>query len=121
MPRKPPRPPGKSKTKNHDDDNKNNCTSFLDEEICIEAKVTVKPEVSIGKVKIECLESCIEPHSNFTNKSSEECSIIVSQLIRVKIPIRFSAKAEAEKKGVNCMPCHSEESSDESSNLSSSS
>lgn len=110
MPKKPPK---NSKRKNHDDDDKNNCTSFLDEEICIEAKVTVHPEVSIGKVKIECLESCIEPHSKYKKKSSEECSIVVSQLIRVKIPIKFSAKAEAEKNGVICMPSHQDESSDD--------
>lgn len=88
----------------------NNCTSFLDQEICVEAKVTVNPSVSIGKAKIECIDSSIEPCST-SNHSSEECTIYVNQLIRVKIPMRFSAKAEAEKKGVSCKPVHPNESS----------
>lgn len=92
-------------------DNKNDCTSFLDKELCIEAKVTINPEVSIGNVTIDCLDATIEPCSQSIN-ASEECTLIVSQLIRVKIPIRFSAKADAEKYGVSCKSLHSEEYSE---------
>jgi hypothetical protein len=106
---KPPTPPKSSNEKNP------NPTSFIDKEVCVEAKVTVNPEVSIGKVTIECLDSTIEHDSKFNKASSEECTIYVNQLIRVKIPIRFSAKADAEKKGVICDPVHPEESSPSSS------
>lgn len=117
------RSPGPPKPDEHPkppDENNNNLTSFLDKEICVEAKVTVNPEVSIGKVTIECLDSTIEQDSKFNKASSEECTVFVNQLIRVKIPIRFSAKADAEKKGVICKPVYPEESSEESSSSSSS-
>ncbi|MDF2534706.1 MAG: hypothetical protein K0R18_863 [Bacillales bacterium] len=80
----------------------NFCSSTLNEEISIEAKVTVIPEVSIGNVKIECLESTIDRFPDFKKCSSEECTVFVNQLIRVKIPIQFSAKTNAEKIGVIC-------------------
>lgn len=99
------------------------CTSFLDEEICIEAKVTIHPDVTVGKVEIQCLDSSIEEKegSKIQKKSSDECTIMVSQLIRVKIPISFHVNAGAEVKGVSCLPCDLDESSDESSSSSSSS
>lgn len=125
---KPPKPPKHGKRsvppKNQKTADKceepNNCTSFLDQEICVEAKVTVNPSVSIGKAKIECVDSSIESCSKL-NHSSEECTVYVNQLIRVKIPIRFSAKAEAEKNGVSCKPVHSDESSSSSTESTSSS
>ena len=87
--------------------------AFLDEEICIEAKVTVNPNVSIGEVTLECLESTIEPYSKY-NKSHKECTVFVTQLIRVKIPVRFSATVEAEKNGVGCKLPAPHEPNDES-------
>ena len=75
--------------------------SFLNQEICIEAKVTVNPDVSVGKVKIECVESEIEPCSK-SKSDCEECTIIVSQLIRVQIPITFSATADAVPIATSC-------------------
>ena len=75
--------------------------SFLNQEICIEAKVTVNPDVSVGKVKIECVESEIEPCSK-SKSDCEECTIMVRQLIRVQIPITFSATADAVPIATSC-------------------
>ena len=93
----------------HPNEHNNFCSSTLNEEISIEAKVTVIPEVSIGNVKIECLESTIDRFPDFKKCSSEECTVFVNQLIRVKIPIQFSAKTNAEKIGVICRIDHQED------------
>ncbi|MDQ1147907.1 hypothetical protein QE429_004734 [Bacillus sp. SORGH_AS 510] len=120
LPKKPgkhsPKPEKKRKTEH---DKNNSCAAFIDEEISIEAKVKVCPDVSIGKVTIKCLESSIEPCSKHKDSSSEECTLYVNQLIRVKIPVRFSAKVKAEERGISCELHESDESSDESSNESS--
>jgi len=93
---------------------KDTSCAYLDEEICIEAKVKVNPEVLIGHVTVESLESHIEPHAKLKNCHDEcECTVIVSQLIRVKIPIHFSAKAEAKKSGVSCKPYKTHDPEDE--------
>ena len=69
--------------------------SFIDEAFCIEARVTVKPEVSVGGPTIECLEAEILPASHQPS-TSEECTMLISQIVRVTIPVRFSARAEGE-------------------------
>lgn len=88
---------------------KTNICAFLDEEISIEAKVKINPNVSIGNVKVECLESSVDPHSKH-NHSSEECTVYVNQLVRIKIPVHFSAKVKAEDCGVICHHCPDEPS-----------
>lgn len=75
--------------------------AFLNKELCVEAKVTVTPDVSIGPVMVECYEAEVEPISNNKNKT-DDCTVIVSQLIRVRIPLQFSAKVDAEKNKVGC-------------------
>lgn len=82
-------------------------TAILDEEILIEATVNVSPEVTIGKVEIESLD-CSWDFYEPTCSCSDECSYLISQLVRVKIPVRFGAKAEVDSCGVNCShigPC----------------
>lgn len=93
---KHPKPPP-----HHHHDHKSSASAYLDEEICIEAKVTVNPDVSIGEIKVECLDAKIEPYSK-SKHAHDECTLIVSQLVRVKIPVRFSAKATTKKSGVSC-------------------
>ncbi|AOV06553.1 hypothetical protein [Sporosarcina ureilytica] len=112
MPKKGPKPPKPKKHHKHstkDTHDKNTACAFLDEEICIEAKVTVNPDVSVGEIEVKCLESTIDPSSKHKN-ASDECTMIVSQLIRVKIPVHFKANVKAEKHGVSCGD-HSDESS----------
>jgi hypothetical protein len=106
---KPTSPPKQPNEHNKD------CSATLNEEICIEAKVTVNPEVSIGNVRIECLDSTIDRFPSCNKCSSEKCTVFVNQLIRVKIPIQFSAKADAEKLGVICRVDHQEDCTEESS------
>lgn len=114
MPKKPPKhqpkPPNPPKPIKHSDDEKDCSCAFLDEEICVEAKVKINPNVSIGDVKIECLEATIEPKSK-RKGASEECSLYVNQLIRIKIPVHFSAKVETKEHGVICNVGDSDESS----------
>ena len=127
MPKKGPKgPKGPKHHKHHKHPSKdthvhdkNIAFAFLDEEICIEAKVTINPDVSVGEIDVKCMESKIEPCLKAKN-ASDECTMIVSPLIRVKIPVHFKAKIKAEKHGVSCID-HSNESSscsDESSSCS---
>jgi hypothetical protein len=111
---KPPKPPKPMKHPPHSVHEKDCSSAFLDEEICVEAKVKINPDVSIGDVKIECLESTIEPKSK-RKGASEECTLYVNQLIRIKIPVHFSAKVEAKEHGVICHHDDSDESSSSSS------
>ena len=83
-------------------DSSSKAKAVFDEEICIEAKVTINPHVSVGQIEIECLDSSVEPSTENINSSEEECTVIVSQLIRVKIPVHFSAEVDAEKNEVGC-------------------
>ncbi|MDF2558030.1 MAG: hypothetical protein K0R71_1858 [Bacillales bacterium] len=96
--------PWQPKNPSHHSKEKANLCAFIDGEIGIEAKVKVKPEVSIGEVKIECLESGIEPCSKHEH-SSEECTVYINQLVRIKIPIHIRAEVKAEECGVICHPC----------------
>lgn len=82
-------------------DEKDTVTGYLDEEICIEAKLTVNPEVSIGQIDVECLESTIEPTSTVAS-ASDECTMVVSQLVRVKIPVHFKAIVETDENNIGC-------------------
>lgn len=85
------------------------CDAILDQEICVEAKVTVSPKVEIGRVKIECVESRIERSPRIKKMGSqEECTLFVNQTIRVKVPIKFIAKVDAHKTGVICNVCNIE-------------
>ncbi len=105
LPKKPPK--YNHHLKPHQPDHSSNesaihqATAFLNKELCVEAKVTVNPDVSIGPVMVECYEAEVEPISITKNKS-DECTVIVSQLIRVRIPLQFSAKVDAEKNKVGC-------------------
>ncbi|MCZ8536483.1 hypothetical protein M9R32_04720 [Paenisporosarcina quisquiliarum] len=83
-------------------DSSSKAKAVFDEEICIEAKVTINPHVSVGQIDIECLDSSVEPSSENINSSEEECTVIVSQLIRIRIPVHFSAEVDAEKNEVGC-------------------
>lgn len=81
--------------------------AYLDEEIMIEARVNVSPEVTIGRVRMECLDYSLDPCDSICS-CSNDCSYVINQLIRVSIPVRFGAKAEVESCGVGCSsirPC----------------
>ena len=105
LPKKPPKYNHQPMPHQHDHSSNESfihqANAFLNKELCVEAKVTVTPDVSIGPVMVECYEAEVEPISMNKNKT-EECTVIVSQLIRVRIPLQFSAKVEAEKNMVGC-------------------
>lgn len=84
----------------HNHHEKDSACTYIDEEICIEAKVTVNPDVSVDEIQVECLEADIERDGK-RKHGDDKCTMIVSQLVRIKIPVRFSARANAEK-NVSC-------------------
>lgn len=89
--------------------------SFIDEAFCIEARVTVKPEVSVGGPTIECLEAEILPSSHQPS-TSEECTMLISQIVRITIPVRFSAQANGEASDVRL--AHADEDADSTNDFS---
>lgn len=90
--------------------------SFIDEAFCIEATVTVKPEVSVGGPTIECLEAEILPSSDQPS-TSEECTMLISQIVRITIPVRFSAQANAEASEVRLAQFDADTDSTNNANL----
>lgn len=100
------------------------CITFVDQNLSIEAVVTVKPRVKVGKgFRVECgnvdihrmtVEGPRVSISDMFGSSrheeakkmdlyiDEECRFVVEQELRIKIPLIFSAQALAQATHVNC-------------------
>lgn len=67
--------------------------------------VQLNPNVTIGDIEIEC---CDEPIVNCCNNDSQQaCDVIVTQKVRIKIPICYEIDACAGKSFINCNLCAS--------------
>lgn len=85
------------------------CEVVVEEDICVEAKISIKPDLHVGKIKIECLDTSIEKVGKQKSSLREECVAFVNQIIRVKIPLKFSTCVDAHKTGVICKNCEIED------------
>lgn len=73
------------------------CSTVVKNNVCVEAKVTVTPDVEVGDI-----ESCCVGKPKIEACPCKDCEYMVSQLLCVKFPLRISAKAEAEPEGIVC-------------------
>lgn len=83
----------------------NSCEVMVEEDVCVEAKITVKPTLDVGKIKIECIETNVEKIGKMKGKCQDECTAFINQVIRVKIPLKFTTCVDAHKTGIICNPC----------------
>ncbi|TMU87051.1 hypothetical protein FGG79_02625 [Bacillus sp. BHET2] len=101
--------------------NTSTCITILHQDVCVEAVVTIKPNVKIGKTpKVICGDTKIEkikhkdrnqkPHHHHKEHKSpksdhheeESCSFLVSQKLCIEIPLEFTAEAKVKPKKVAC-------------------
>lgn len=83
-----------------------NNTAIINEKCCINTKIGVTPDINVGEVKSYCVgKPRFEKHVD----CKDECSYMVNQMLCVRFPLTFSARATARTKGCNtnkCNPCH---------------
>ena len=75
------------------------CPPDVQKEVCIQAGVKVTPNVEIGEAQSFCVGS-----PKFKPCHSEHCDYLVSQLVCVQFPIKFSADAEVDTAKIVCEP-----------------
>ncbi len=76
------------------------CPTTVNETVCVEALVTINPEVAIGEIRTFCVgDPVIGPCLGIP---AEFCSFEVSQQICVQVPLTFDAIAIAEPLGIVC-------------------
>ncbi len=75
------------------------CPATVQKKVCVEAKVTVTPDAQIGDVQAKCVG---KPRFEPCHCNSRDCTIMVSQLLCVRFPIKFSAMATVEPAGIVC-------------------
>lgn len=78
------------------------CPTTVNETVCIQADVTIKPNVEVGEIKSFCVGSAVIGECEGEVSPTEECTFTVSQKICVEVPLVFSATAKAEPSGIVC-------------------
>lgn len=66
----------------------------------VSTTVDIAPCVKIGEIETECLgapEVCCSE-----NQCKESCKVVITQKIRIKIPIQYSFKARVGESDVDC-------------------
>lgn len=78
------------------------CLTTVHETVCVQAEVTITPDVEIGDINFICVDGSIIGACRGKPPLKNDCTFEVSQKICVEIPLTFSAKAIAVPKGVVC-------------------
>lgn len=78
------------------------CPAIVNETVCVQAEVTITPELRTGKVKTICLGEPFFGACPGTPSPTGTCIINVSQRICVQVPLTFAATANAELKSIVC-------------------
>jgi hypothetical protein len=86
----------------NDQHDRNSCTSTVHESICVQAEVTVIPDVKIGNIKVFCKDGTLMKVCKKKLKPKKACVFEVNQKLCVEIPLSFLAIAKAEPKGIAC-------------------
>jgi hypothetical protein len=86
-----------------------NNAAFINKNCCIDTKIGVTPDITIGDVQSFCVG---KPRLERNTNCKKECSYMVNQMLCVRFPLNFSAKATVISSGCskNCKP-HREQKS----------
>lgn len=75
-------------------------TEIIEKKACVQAKIRVIPEAGVGAVLLEYVG---EPRREPCEEAVySQCDFVISQMICVKIPVRFTADAEVVAVGIAC-------------------
>lgn len=74
------------------------------QDVVIGVPVEIKPFANVGKVHTECIgEPAISKNlCPCEEKCKETCKFVISQKIRVEVPVMFGAKTEVGKEIIDC-------------------
>jgi hypothetical protein len=78
------------------------CPATVHETVCVQAEVTITPEVIVGEVSSFCLGNPFIGACPGTLSRTGTCIFNVSQRICVEVPLTFSAIANAVPRGIAC-------------------
>lgn len=78
------------------------CSAITHETVCVQAQVTITPEVFVGDIQSFCVNNPVIGSCSGLKSPKDACSFIVSQNICVQIPLTFSASATARLAGIVC-------------------
>ncbi|MBP3320325.1 MAG: hypothetical protein J6K87_01600 [Clostridia bacterium] len=80
------------------------CSAVGFQDVMIGVPVEIKPFATVGKIHTECIsEPVISKNLCLCEeKSCDTCKFIITQKIRVEIPVTFGAKTEVSKAIIDC-------------------
>jgi hypothetical protein len=78
------------------------CPAIVHESVCIQAGVTITPNVEVGEISTFCVGSPMIGACPGTPSPTGNCTFEVSQQICVEIPLTFAAIATAMANGIVC-------------------
>lgn len=78
------------------------CPTIVHETVCVQADVTISPEVTVGTIETFCVGGPVIGKCPGTPSPSNSCTFTVSQNICVQVPLVFSASATATPSGIVC-------------------
>lgn len=80
----------------------NQCPTTVHETVCVQAKVTITPDVKVHDIKYSCDNDPIIWDCEESKECSDSCTFVVGQKICVEIPLTFSANAKVDPLGIGC-------------------
>lgn len=93
------------------------CPALGYQDVSVGVPVEVKPFAKVGKIKTECISKpiiergCKMPEGH----TKEVCKFVISQKLRVEVPVVFGAKVEVGDARINCKhggcPCEKQKES----------
>lgn len=78
------------------------CPVTVNETVCVEAEVTITPEVRTGEVRAFCVGEPFMGACPGKPSPTGTCTFNVSQRICVQVPLTFAATANAELRNIVC-------------------
>jgi hypothetical protein len=78
------------------------CPAIVHETVCVQAEVTIAPDVQVGEVRSFCVDQPVIGPCPGIPSPTQTCKFEVSQKICVEIPLTFSATATALPNGIIC-------------------
>lgn len=87
----------------HDKPHKHDCDQDAFQFVDISVPVEICPDVKLGKIETEC---CGEPYIQCEHEPcGSNCSIIVTQSVKIKIPVKFDIKTIEGNGFIKCCDC----------------
>jgi hypothetical protein len=76
------------------------CPAVVHETVCVQAEVTITPDVTVGEIESFCVGGPVIGACPGT--PVDKCSFVVSQNICVQVPLNFSALATVDHSAIVC-------------------